>query len=75
MIMKGRGYGVRGNLLLGVPGTFLGGYLFEFFALDSSGMMASLITATAGAILVLAIAGLINKEGLIPLWLNRETKP
>jgi uncharacterized membrane protein YeaQ/YmgE (transglycosylase-associated protein family) len=60
LIMKGHGYGVLGNLFLGVLGAFLGGYLFEFFAIDSSGMILSLITATAGAILVLAIAGLIN---------------
>jgi uncharacterized membrane protein YeaQ/YmgE (transglycosylase-associated protein family) len=35
---------------------------FDFFKIDISGMIASLIMATAGAILVLAIAGLINKN-------------
>ncbi|MEW8029479.1 MAG: GlsB/YeaQ/YmgE family stress response membrane protein [Candidatus Thiodiazotropha sp.] len=62
LIMKGHGYGLLGNLLLGILGALIGGYLFEFFAVDTSGLIASLITATAGAILVLAIAGLVNKS-------------
>jgi uncharacterized membrane protein YeaQ/YmgE (transglycosylase-associated protein family) len=35
---------------------------FDFFKIDISGMIVSLIMTTAGAILVLAIAGLINKS-------------
>ncbi|MET0072288.1 MAG: GlsB/YeaQ/YmgE family stress response membrane protein [Candidatus Thiodiazotropha sp.] len=61
LIMKGRGHGLLGNLLLGVLGALIGGYLFEFFAIDTSGAIASLITATTGAILVLAIAGMLSK--------------
>ncbi|MBT2968540.1 MAG: transglycosylase [gamma proteobacterium symbiont of Ctena orbiculata] len=62
LIMKGRGYGLLGNLLLGVLGALIGGYLFNFIAIDTSGVIASLITATTGAILVLAIAGMLSKR-------------
>ncbi|MEW8690556.1 MAG: GlsB/YeaQ/YmgE family stress response membrane protein [Candidatus Thiodiazotropha endolucinida] len=62
VVMKGHGHGLLGNLFLGILGALIGGYLFEFFAVDSKGLIASLITATAGAILVLAISGLVNKR-------------
>ncbi|MES9990509.1 MAG: GlsB/YeaQ/YmgE family stress response membrane protein [Candidatus Thiodiazotropha sp.] len=62
LIMKGRSFGLLGNLLLGVLGALIGGYLFNFFAIDTSGIIASLITATTGAILVLAIAGVVMKR-------------
>ncbi|MBT3047297.1 MAG: GlsB/YeaQ/YmgE family stress response membrane protein [gamma proteobacterium symbiont of Ctena orbiculata] len=61
LIMKGRGHGLLGNLLLGVLGALIGGYLFKYLAIDTSGVIASLITATTGAILVLAIAGMLSK--------------
>ncbi|WP_316367893.1 GlsB/YeaQ/YmgE family stress response membrane protein [Candidatus Thiodiazotropha sp. CDECU1] len=62
LIMKGRSFGLLANLTFGVLGALIGGYLFEFFTIDNSGVIGSLITATAGAILVLAIAGLINSH-------------
>ncbi|MEW8204247.1 MAG: GlsB/YeaQ/YmgE family stress response membrane protein [Candidatus Thiodiazotropha endolucinida] len=62
MVMKGHGHGLSGNLFLGILGALIGGYLFEFFAVDSKGLLPSLITATAGAILVLTITGLVNKR-------------
>jgi len=29
-VMKGRGYGVRGDIVVGIVGAFLGGLLFSF---------------------------------------------
>ncbi|PVV05684.1 MAG: transglycosylase [gamma proteobacterium symbiont of Ctena orbiculata] len=60
LIMEGPSLGLLANLTFGVLGALIGGYLFEFFTIDNSGVIGSLITATAGAILVLAIAGLID---------------
>jgi uncharacterized membrane protein YeaQ/YmgE (transglycosylase-associated protein family) len=62
MAMKGRGIGLAGYLVFGALGALIGGYLFQFFTIDTNGVIASLITASAGAILVLAIAGLINSH-------------
>lgn len=60
-IMKGRGFGVVGNLVVGVIGAVLGGFLFGLLGFTSSGLIGSLITALVGAIVLLAIVGAIKK--------------
>ncbi|MEL0584487.1 MAG: GlsB/YeaQ/YmgE family stress response membrane protein [Candidatus Thiodiazotropha sp. (ex. Lucinoma kazani)] len=59
--MKGSGSGVLGNLIIGVIGTFIGGYLFGFFTVQISGLIESLITATVGVILLVAMVGLLKR--------------
>jgi uncharacterized membrane protein YeaQ/YmgE (transglycosylase-associated protein family) len=60
-IMKGRGFGVVGNLVVGVIGAVLGGFLFGLLGFTSGGLIGSLITALVGAIVLLAIVGAIKK--------------
>ena len=52
-IMRGGGFGVIINLILGIVGGVLGGWVFGLFGIAASGIIGSLITATVGAILVL----------------------
>ena len=61
-IMRGGGFGVIINLILGIVGGVLGGWVFGLFGIAASGIIGSLITATVGAILVLWIASLFNKR-------------
>lgn len=61
-IMKGGGFGLIGDLVVGVIGTLLGGFLFV--ALDihiGDGLIGSLITATVGAIVLLFLLRLIKR--------------
>ena len=61
-VMKGRGFGVLGNIVIGVIGGFLGGFLFGFLGLSAGGgLVGSLITAFAGAVVLLFVVGLIKK--------------
>lgn len=60
-IMKGAGYGLVGDLVVGVIGAVLGGFLFGLFGLASVGLLGSLITATVGAIVLIAILRAIKK--------------
>ncbi|MCB1672642.1 MAG: GlsB/YeaQ/YmgE family stress response membrane protein [Pseudomonadales bacterium] len=60
-LMKGRGFGILGNIVVGIVGAFLGGILFGFLGLSASGLVGSLVTATVGAIVLLFIVGLIKK--------------
>ena len=60
-IMKGRGFGILGNMVVGVVGAFIGGMLFRAVGLASYGLIGSLITATFGAVVLLFIIGLIKK--------------
>jgi len=52
-IMRGRGFGVLLDLVIGVVGSLLGGLVFGLLGLYSSGLIGSLVVATAGAVLLL----------------------
>ena len=54
-IMRGRGYGVLVDLLLGIVGSMLGGLIFSFLGLYSSGIVGELVVATFGAVLLVYI--------------------
>jgi uncharacterized membrane protein YeaQ/YmgE (transglycosylase-associated protein family) len=56
-IMKGSGFGLLANLVIGVIGAILGGFLFRVLGFGIEGLVAQLITATVGAILLLFLLG------------------
>lgn len=60
-IMKGRGFGVMGNIVVGIVGSFLGGMLFGALGLKAFGLIGSLITATVGAVVLLYLISLVKK--------------
>lgn len=55
-IMRGKGYGVLLDLVLGVVGSILGGFVFGMLGLYAAGLVGSLVVATAGAVLLIWIA-------------------
>lgn len=61
-VMKGGGYGLVMNIILGIVGGFLGGWLFGVLGLNTSGgLMGALITSTVGAIVLIFLARLLKK--------------
>ena len=61
MVMKsGRG-GVLQYMVIGVIGALLGGWLFDLLGLGASGLLGSLIVATVGAIVLIALLRLLRK--------------
>jgi uncharacterized membrane protein YeaQ/YmgE (transglycosylase-associated protein family) len=60
-IMKGGGFGLLGDLVVGVIGAFLGGWLFGMLGLFPAGMLGTLITATVGAMVLLWVIRLVKK--------------
>jgi uncharacterized membrane protein YeaQ/YmgE (transglycosylase-associated protein family) len=61
-LMKGRGFGLAGNMVVGVIGSLLGGTLFRSFGLMPDGSLISvLITALVGALVLLVLVGVIKK--------------
>ncbi len=62
-IMKGGGFGWIINLLLGLAGAFVGGWLLGVLGLNlGEGIVGSLIAATIGAVLLIFVAGLFKKK-------------
>ncbi|TWU28141.1 GlsB/YeaQ/YmgE family stress response membrane protein [Bythopirellula polymerisocia] len=61
VLMKGGGFGLLGDLILGIIGAILGGFVFRLLGFESTGMLGSLITATVGAILFIALLRVIKR--------------
>ena len=59
-IMKG-GYGLVGNLIIGVIGAIIGGYIFEIIGIPVQGLFGTLIAAVVGALVLLYVIQLIKK--------------
>lgn len=60
-IMKGHGFGIIGNIIVGIVGAFVGGMLFSWFGVSAGGFVGSIITATIGAVVLLGLIRLIKK--------------
>jgi uncharacterized membrane protein YeaQ/YmgE (transglycosylase-associated protein family) len=61
LVLKGRGFGIVGNLVIGVLGAVTGGFVFGLLGLASTSLLGSLITATVGAIVLLLLVAYFVK--------------
>ena len=52
-IMRGRGYGVLLDLVLGIIGSLIGGFVFGLLGLHAYSLIGSIVVATAGAVILL----------------------
>lgn len=59
-LSRGRGFGCIGNVLLGLIGAILGGWLFAKLGIFGGGTIYTLASATVGAVLLVAIARLFS---------------
>jgi uncharacterized membrane protein YeaQ/YmgE (transglycosylase-associated protein family) len=59
--MKGGGFGLAGNIVIGIIGAMIGGHVFTMMGISTGGLIGSIITATVGAILLIYIIRLIKK--------------
>ncbi len=60
-IIKGGGFGLLGNIVVGVVGAVIGGFLFRTLGLAAFGLLGSIITATVGAVVLLFLIGLLKR--------------
>jgi uncharacterized membrane protein YeaQ/YmgE (transglycosylase-associated protein family) len=60
-LLKGRGFGLVGNLIVGVLGSLVGGAIASAVGLGATNILGSLLIATGGAVVLLLLVGLIKK--------------
>jgi uncharacterized membrane protein YeaQ/YmgE (transglycosylase-associated protein family) len=60
-IVKGGGFGLVGDLIVGVIGALVGGFLFGLLGIQSAGLLGSLVTATVGAIVLIFLLRQIKR--------------
>ena len=62
-IVKGSGSGILMNIIIGIVGALIGGFLLSFFVDTSSGgWWFTLFTAVLGAVILLWIVGLVQSR-------------
>jgi uncharacterized membrane protein YeaQ/YmgE (transglycosylase-associated protein family) len=60
-IVKGSGMGILLDLLVGVVGSVIGGWVFTLLGLAAYGLIGQLVMATIGAIILLLIVRAIKR--------------
>jgi len=62
LLVKGGGFGVIGDIVVGVLGALLGGFLFRQLGLSpGGGLGANILVATIGAIVLIVILRLVRR--------------
>ena len=62
LIVRGMGFGLIGNIVVGIIGAFIAAWLFPRLGVSiGSGIAGSIIHATIGAVILLVILGLIRR--------------
>ena len=59
-VMKGGGFGLVGDIIVGILGAVIGGWLFGTMGLGG-GMIGSIIVATVGAIILIFLVRLVKR--------------
>lgn len=61
-IVKGGGYGMIGDMVVGVVGALIGGYVFRSLGLShGQGLLGSIVVATIGAIILIVLLRIIKR--------------
>ena len=60
-VMKGGGYGVLADLILGIVGGFFGGWFFGLLGIRFGGMIGSIVVAFIGAVFLITIVRVLKR--------------
>ena len=62
IVMKGGGFGLFVDIIIGIIGSVIGGWVFGLMGISAGGgMIGSIVVATIGAILLLFVVRLFKK--------------
>ena len=61
-IMKGSGFGLIGDLIIGVIGSFIGVWVFGLLGISSGGIIGLLLAAIVGALILLYVIRLARSR-------------
>jgi len=61
VVVKGGGFGVVGDIVVGVAGALIGGFLFGAVGMGAGGLLGSILVATIGAVVLLFLVRLIKR--------------
>lgn len=62
LLMRGQGFGILANVVIGILGAVLGGLVFSLIGVTAAGFWGTFFVALIGAVLLLAIASLFVQK-------------
>jgi len=62
LIVKGSGSGLLLNIVIGIVGAVIGGWIFSLLGIASTGRWGGFITALVGAIVLLLVVSLFTRK-------------
>jgi uncharacterized membrane protein YeaQ/YmgE (transglycosylase-associated protein family) len=61
-LMRGGGFGVLGDIVVGIVGALIGGFLFSSLGIyPGAGLLGAIIVATIGAVVLILLLRLIRR--------------
>jgi len=60
-LYKGRGFGLVGDLVIGVIGALIGGFIFSLLGVTAGGLIGQLVMSIVGALVLLYVVHLAQK--------------
>jgi uncharacterized membrane protein YeaQ/YmgE (transglycosylase-associated protein family) len=60
-LMRGQGFGLVGNVLVGIVGSVVGGMAFRLIQVQATGPFGELLTATVGAVLLVYLVDKLRR--------------
>ena len=60
VVMRGGGYGIVGDIIVGLIGALIGGFLMSLLGVSSGGFVGTLIVAFIGACILIALLRLFS---------------
>jgi uncharacterized membrane protein YeaQ/YmgE (transglycosylase-associated protein family) len=64
-IMKGSGYGVLLDIVIGIVGAIIGGFIMGLFGFSSSGgLIYTILVAIVGAVILTAVVRALSKKAV-----------
>ncbi len=61
-LVKGEGFGIIGNIIVGIVGAVLGGWIFEKLGIAETNLLYSIAAAVVGSVVFLLVIGLIKRK-------------
>lgn len=62
LLMKGGGFGLVGDIVIGIIGALIGGYVFGVMGISAGGgLLGSIVVATIGAVIFIFLLRLIKR--------------
>jgi len=62
LITRGRGFGLIGDIAIGIVGAMLGGWMARVIGISASGSAGSFLLALAGAVVLVGLTRLVVRE-------------